>query len=181
MHIARRGGHKSEQKILPADADGYIQGLTLSLAEQDSQYLPKAPPGGKYVRKFPFLKGKGKAKASGINRRPNDTALDPPRQVSRAQVETGEIRGGTKPNLHVPYFNKNMGPTVSAEPKCPLAIPVHEVKAEIVTPRLDMRETTPADFALADPTPHRGVFTTIGAPRYKLVDLRDVSDTIVPC
>ena len=41
MHLARRGGRKSEKKILPADVGEYIQGLRLSPAEQDSRHIPK--------------------------------------------------------------------------------------------------------------------------------------------
>ena len=43
LHLVRRGGHKSEQKIRPDDLAGYIQGLRLSLAEQAAQYVPKPP------------------------------------------------------------------------------------------------------------------------------------------
>ena len=68
MHLARRGGRKSEKKIPPADVDGYIKGLILSLAEQDAKYVPKPPPEGKYVRKSPRPNGKEKAKAIGADR-----------------------------------------------------------------------------------------------------------------
>ena len=53
--------------MFPADSDGFIQGIRLSLAEQDAQYAPQ-PQVGKYVPKIPRPKGKEKAKASGAKR-----------------------------------------------------------------------------------------------------------------
>ena len=62
------GVRKSEKKILPADVDGYIQGIRLSLDEQDAKYVHKPPAEGKYVRKSPRPNGKEKDKAIGVNR-----------------------------------------------------------------------------------------------------------------
>ena len=65
MHLARRGGRKSEKKIVPADVDGVVVSLRSALAEQDKQYVPKTvvvgPPPTKNIRP----KGKGKSKAIG--------------------------------------------------------------------------------------------------------------------
>ena len=68
MHLARRGGHKSEKKIPPADVDGAVQTLRLALAEQDSQYIPKTVTVDTLPVKTIRTKGKRKLKAIGVNR-----------------------------------------------------------------------------------------------------------------
>ena len=64
MHLTRRGGHRSEKRVLPADADGCVQILRNSL-KSDSLHHVK-----------PKGKAKYKPKASGMGDRGVDATTD---------------------------------------------------------------------------------------------------------
>ena len=150
MHLARRGGRKSDKKIRPADVGGYVQGLRLSLAEQDNQYSPKAPPGGKYVRKFPPIKEEEKAKASGVNRLATSNDHNPELALGTQGKLSGESE--VSQPLSTVYLLKTMGPAVSAEPPGIASLAIFSAgPPPLVTPT-DMRGVTPSDLKTVNNT-----------------------------
>ena len=79
LRHARRGGRRSEKKLLPAYIDGFIQGLRSSLKEEETQDA-KPPPANTKAKYKP--KESGSSRASWITER----AVAPPVEVSPAGV-----------------------------------------------------------------------------------------------
>ena len=155
MHLARRGGHKSEKKILPADVDGVVQGLRAALAEQDKQYVPATaiidPVPVKTVRP----KVKTKSKASGVNR---VTSVYQPRVIHDSpsvipSPGVGPVYTGERVPSSVNNFNKpSMGASISevtraVVPPCPPLI-----KPVPLTQFSDLRDTIPRDLLQVNTT-----------------------------
>ena len=156
MHLARRGGHKSEKKILPADVDGVAVSLRAALAEQDKQYVPQTvvveSPPTKNIRP----KGKGKSKASGVNRvnlryQPRDTAASP--TVTQPGTKCSSVI-----SEEAPPFTKDQTTLKMGVPQ-PLIAASAIVTASPLTQSSpsrqyqDLRDTIPRDLLQVNTTP----------------------------
>ena len=113
MHLARRGGRKSEKRILPADVDGHVQNLRLQLTQQDAQHIPPDHPATKTSRRAQYVRVKEKSKASGAR-----VNLVDPLSTTPSTYPPG-VEGGAKlqhiPTDVVNNFVNNMGVSTSGE------------------------------------------------------------------
>ena len=142
---------KSEKKIPPADAGGYIQGIRLSLAEQDNHHVPKSPPEGKQGRKPFYVKVKEKTIASGVNRLAGANSYDSTPAVTRLEKgnsDREDIR--TFPTTN--NLLKSLGPAVSEEPnRSMLPATPRNTSVSLITPT-DFRGVTPSDLLTVNTT-----------------------------
>ena len=137
---------KSEKKIPPADIDGFIQGLRLSLSDQDNEHASHPPP----------QKGKWKTKASGVN--PISTTVPTIPSVSIPDQLNGSVDLGF-PHPKKDFFgdqtttftNKSRGSSLSLDPAV-TPQPLAEPPGTTLVTSVGRRSQIPTDFPLANTT-----------------------------
>ena len=178
MHLARRGGHKSEKRILPADVDGRVQSLRLQLIQQDAQHIPSGPPATKPNRRFQYVRVKEKSKASGAR----TTLVDTSSNIASTNPPGEEGRG--KPQ-HIPIdvvnnLVNNMGAGASGETICVAISEPTTMKLPSSNTPTDLRGVVPADLLTVNTTAMEGAARKLVHPDDQLLTRETHAQTRYP-